>query len=178
MKWTCLLSLPEKLWALFLISQLHVTHIMPSISEDNKEFGGFSLLKCSWGTHSISFYKHYWGSTVGQSLYTGNKWWTAQDLFISCSGKGTCTQLTVIPDKKFTSGFITCVEGTKSDSFSLKAEDAYIRGNCMSFTVFTFNHIRYCQRPPFDGHFPGSHSPNLQVLKFHTEISKIKIHFL
>lgn len=117
MKWTCLLSLTEKLWALFLTSQLHVTHIMPSISAKN--LGGFSLLKCSRSTHSIFFYKHYWASTMGQSLYTGNKWWTALDLFISCCGKGTCTQLTVIPGKKFTSGFIICV-GTKSGSFSLK----------------------------------------------------------
>lgn len=40
----------------------------------SKEFGGFSLLKCSRSTHSISFYKHYRASTMGQSLYTGNKW--------------------------------------------------------------------------------------------------------
>lgn len=59
LKQTCLLNLSDKLYVLVLISQLHIIYIMPSISRDNQELWGFSMLKYSKSINSISFNKHY-----------------------------------------------------------------------------------------------------------------------
>lgn len=125
---------------------------MPSISEDNKELWGLSMLKCSKSINSTSFNKHYWGSTMCQLLYTGNAWVNYTEFvhqFCGATGKRACTQLTVTRDKCFTRRLITCC-GNKEErvvNFLWRwGEDAEIRESYMSFTIFTFNSIYYLSK--------------------------------